>query len=296
MFQQFIGWDVVVCGVKADVFWEQPAQMPSKTVNNVEEVFAVMPFGTGKLYQEWKFNFQAVVPAAEYVQGMPEKPCFIVTVPSLCGIEVRIVAATAVPVWAGFAVGGKMPAIRGGMQNNSRAVTGQSKVFRIDQTEAGRREHGKQGKDHLQGGFGIVRSRESGHDVRYDIPAGNSIVIFQLAVTAECFVWLFTVPAFWEEGVSGITIAQSQPEAVHEIIIGAKWRKFFCAGTANKDGKGNGTRKDVLYPSREAGLSRCLVKKQDEKNKGAQGAAPGFLQGVLRENKRAGYIPEWHPD
>lgn len=71
-----------MCGVKADVFWGQPAQMPSEVVNGVEEVFAVMPSGTGKLYQEWKFSFQAVVPAAEHVQGMHEKPCFIVTVPS----------------------------------------------------------------------------------------------------------------------------------------------------------------------------------------------------------------------
>lgn len=179
-----------------------------------------------------------------------------------------------------------MPAIRGGMRNNRCAVTGQSKVFYIDQTEAGGREHGKQGKEHLQGCFGIVRSRESGHDVRYDIPAGNSTAIFQLAVTAERFVRLFTVPAFWEEGVSGITISRGQPEAVHEIIIGAKRRKFFRAGTANKDGKGNGIRKDVPYPCREAGLSRCLVKKQDEEDKGAQDlrlvfcrTSPGRIKG-----------------
>lgn len=96
-------------------------------------------------------------------------------------------------------------------------------------------------------------------------------------MAGESFVWLFTVPAFGEEGVPGITIAQGQPEAVHEIIIGAKRRKFFRTGTSNKD---------VPYPCREARLSRCLIKKQDEKNKGAQGlrlvfcrTSPGRIKG-----------------
>lgn len=52
-----MGWDVVVCEVEADVFRGQPAQMPAEVVNDVEKVLAVMPFGTDKLYQEWKFNF-----------------------------------------------------------------------------------------------------------------------------------------------------------------------------------------------------------------------------------------------
>lgn len=123
-FQQFIGWDVVMCGVKADIFRGQPEQMPSKVVNGVEKVFTVVASGTGKLHQKREFDFQAVVPAAEHVQGMPKKPCFIVTVPSPCGIRVRIMAAAAVPVWAGFAAGGKMPAVRGSMGNIGRAVTG----------------------------------------------------------------------------------------------------------------------------------------------------------------------------
>ena len=114
-FQQFIGWDVVMCTVKADIFGGQPGQMPSEVVNGVEEVFTVVAFGAGKLQQKREFNFQAVVSAAEHIQGMPEKPCFIVAVPAPCGIGVRIMTAAAFPVWAGFTAGGKMLAIRGGM-------------------------------------------------------------------------------------------------------------------------------------------------------------------------------------
>lgn len=69
-------------------------------------------------------------------------------------------AAAAVPVWAGFTAGGEMPAIRGGMRNNSRAVTGQGKVFRINQSGVYGRDRGKKGKDCLQGGFRIIRSSQ----------------------------------------------------------------------------------------------------------------------------------------
>ena len=122
-FQQFIGWDVVMCGVKADIFRGQPAQMPSEVVNGIEKIFTVVAFSTGKLHQKREFNFQAVVSAAEHIQGMSEKPCFIVTVPAPCGIGVRIMTAAAFPVWAGFTAGGKMSAVRGGMGNNGCAVT-----------------------------------------------------------------------------------------------------------------------------------------------------------------------------
>lgn len=41
----------------------------------------------------------------------------------------------------------------------------------------------------MQGGIGIVRSRESAYDVRYDVLTGNGgIVILQLAVSAEGFI------------------------------------------------------------------------------------------------------------
>ena len=52
-----------------------------------------------------------------------------------------------------------MPAIRGGMGNHSSAVPGQGKVFRIDQPKAYRGQYGKNGKDHLECGFGIAGGR-----------------------------------------------------------------------------------------------------------------------------------------
>ena len=50
---------------------------------------------------------------AEHVKGVPEVPCFFITVPSPGGIRVRIMAAAAVPVRAERPAGGKMPAVRG---------------------------------------------------------------------------------------------------------------------------------------------------------------------------------------
>ena len=105
-------------------FLGQPAQVPSEVVNGIEKVFTVMAPCAGKFHQKREFNFQPAVPAAEHIQGMPEKPCFIVAAPSPCGIRVRIMAGASVPVWAGFTAGGKMPAVRGSMGNNGRAVTG----------------------------------------------------------------------------------------------------------------------------------------------------------------------------
>lgn len=92
---------------------------------------------------------------------MAEEPCFIVAVPPPACIRVGIMASAGVPVWTVPAAGRKMPAIRGGMGNGSCAVTGQSKAPGINQSEADRRKHGKQGKERLQGSFGIVRSRAS---------------------------------------------------------------------------------------------------------------------------------------
>lgn len=39
---------------------------------------------------------------------------------------------------------------------------------------------------------------------------------------------------------------------------------------ADEDGKGNGAGKDIVYPSCQAGFSRCLVKEKNKKDKGAQ--------------------------
>ncbi len=87
-----------MCGIKADVFGGQSGAVSAEVINGIKKVFAVMASGIRKFHQERRFNFQAVVPAAEHVQGMPEKLCFIVTVPSPCCIQVRIMAAAAVPI------------------------------------------------------------------------------------------------------------------------------------------------------------------------------------------------------
>lgn len=73
------------------------------------------------------------------------------------------------------------------MRSNSRGVTGQSKVSGIKQPEAGGREHGKQGKDRLQGGLGGWQKQGATHEVGYDVLTGNSAAIFQLAARAERF-------------------------------------------------------------------------------------------------------------
>ena len=100
-------------------------------------------------------------------------------------------------------------------------------------------------------------------------------------MAGESFVWLFTVPAFGEEGVPGITIAQGQPEAVHEIIIGAKRRKFFRTGKYP-------TRTYLTHAVRLA-LAGVLLKSRTKRIRERRACA-FFLQDVPRENKRAGYI------
>ena len=78
---------------------------------------------------------------------MSEVPCSVFSVPSSCGIRVRIMADAAVSERAVPAAGGKMPAVRGGMGNHSGAVAGEGKVLRINQPKAVRRQYGKDGKD-----------------------------------------------------------------------------------------------------------------------------------------------------
>lgn len=46
--------------------------MPPDAVNSIKKVFAAAASGVGKLHQKREFYFEAVVPAAEYVQGVFE--------------------------------------------------------------------------------------------------------------------------------------------------------------------------------------------------------------------------------
>ena len=61
-FQQFVCQDVVMCGIKADVFRNQSMAMPPKIINGIKKVFAVMASGIGKLHQKREFNFQVFLP------------------------------------------------------------------------------------------------------------------------------------------------------------------------------------------------------------------------------------------
>ena len=66
-----------------------------------------------------------------------------------------------------------MPAVRGGMGNNSSAIAGEGKVFGINQPKSDGRENSKDGKDFLQRGFWIVSARFSIYDIINDISGGN---------------------------------------------------------------------------------------------------------------------------
>ena len=110
-FQQFISRYIVMGGIKADIFRENPIGIASKIIYGIKEIFAVMALCTGKLHEKWNFCFQFIVSAAEHIQGMSEIPCFFAAVPSPFCIGVRVMAAACVPVWAGMPAGRKVPAI-----------------------------------------------------------------------------------------------------------------------------------------------------------------------------------------
>lgn len=77
-----------MCGIKTDVFRCQPGAVPPEVVDGIEKVFAVVASGVCELHQKRKLDFQKVVSAAEHIQVMSEKPGFVVTVPSPCGIRI----------------------------------------------------------------------------------------------------------------------------------------------------------------------------------------------------------------
>ena len=124
VFQQLISRDVVMCGVKAYVFRRNAKGITPEIIYGIEEVFTVMAACASEFHQQGEFNFQCIVPAAQHVKRMPKVPCFVITVPSPFSIRVRIMASAVFPVWAAFATGGKMPAVRRSMGNNSSTITG----------------------------------------------------------------------------------------------------------------------------------------------------------------------------
>jgi len=134
VFQQFISRDVVMCGVKADIFGRNAKSIAPEIIYGIEEALAVMAACVGELHQQGEFHFQRIIPVAEHVKRMSEVPCFVAAVPSPFGIRIRvgIMAGTASAVRAGAAAGKKTPAKRRGMGNHCGAIAGQGKVNHIN--------------------------------------------------------------------------------------------------------------------------------------------------------------------
>ena len=154
------------------------------------------------------------------------------------------------------------------MGNDSSAITGEGKAVRSNQTEFHRRKNCKKEKYLLQCSLWIIRGWKAAHDIFYDIFRGNGAVFLrEFTVCTNYFVRFFTVFIGRKEAAAGVNTVGSQPEAVHEVIIRLKRRKFLCRRTADKNNKGNRVWKNIIYLGGQAGLCRCLVKKQSKKNK-----------------------------
>ena len=144
-----------------------------------------------------------------------------------------------------------MAAVRGGMGDNSSAVPGEGKILGINKPKACGGQHGKDGKDLLEGGFWIIGGRLAGHDIIYDVLSSNGAGIFglsQFAVWANKFLGFFAVFASRKKGRARISIPWGQPETVHKVVLRAKGRKVVGAGAADEDSERNGSGKDFLHP------------------------------------------------
>lgn len=147
VFQQPVCRDVVMCGIKADIFRGKAKAVAAKVVYGKKEIFTVMVFGIRKLQQEGKFDPEHVIPAAEHIEGVAEIPVFIVAVPSPFGIRVGKMAAAGVPEGAGRRAGSKMPAERGSMGDKCGAIAGEGKGSVVNEAELEGREDGEEEKD-----------------------------------------------------------------------------------------------------------------------------------------------------
>lgn len=273
VFQQLISGDVVMGGIKADIFWGKAKTVAAKVVYGKEEIFTVMAFGIRKFQENGEFGLKPVISAAEHIESVTEIPVFVVTVPSPFCIRSGIMAATGVPVGAGKSAGGKMLAVRGGMRDQCSAIAGEGKVLRINEAEADGREDVEEEKDPLESCFGIIRGRHAVHDTGNDVFCGDRggvIGLNQFAVRADHLFGFLPVFASREEGGTGISIPWPEPEAVHKVIVGAKWRKFFQGRAPNEKGKGNRVWKNLCNPRGKACPGLRPVEEQDEKNEGAQ--------------------------
>lgn len=73
-FQEFIGRDVVMRRIKADVFRGNVRAVASEIIYGIEEVLAVVAARACKFHQERKLNLELVIPAAQHIERMAEIP------------------------------------------------------------------------------------------------------------------------------------------------------------------------------------------------------------------------------
>ena len=124
VFQQPVSGDVVMGGIKADIFRGKAEAVASKIIYGEKEIFAVMAFGIRKFEEDGEFNPEGIIPGAEHIKCMAEVPGLVVRVPAPFCIGIGIMARAAAAEGAGRPAGGKMPAERGGMGGQSGAIAG----------------------------------------------------------------------------------------------------------------------------------------------------------------------------
>lgn len=101
VFQQPVSGNVVMGGIRADIFGGNAKAVASKVVYGKKEIFTVMAFGVRNFQKDGEFGLKAVIPAAEHIECVPKIPGFVVAVPSPFRIRIGIMAAAGVPVGAG---------------------------------------------------------------------------------------------------------------------------------------------------------------------------------------------------
>ncbi len=251
VFQQLVGGDIVMCGIKADIYRGKAKAVAAKVIYGKKEIFTVMAFGIRKLQQEREFDLERAIPAAEHIEGMAEIPGIIATVPSPSGVRVRIMAAAVVAEGAGRLARCKMPAGRGSMGDQCSAIAGEGKGSGVNEVELEGREDGEEEKDPLEGSLRVFRSRAAIHNVADDVFGGNVGGVFrfcQLAVSANGLFRLFPIFVGREEERTGIVVPCAQPETVHKVIVRAKRGKVVQGRAADEECQGNRAWEDFSNP------------------------------------------------
>ncbi len=258
--------------IKTDIPWEKPVGITAKIINGIKEIFAVMPPCAGKVHEKRELDLELCISGTEHIKGMPEIPAFIVAVPAPSRVRVGIVAPAAIAERAGAQAGSRVVPIRGDMGRDCSTIAGDSEACGVNQPTLHGREDGKEEKELLEGSFRIITGRRAVHNPFYDISCGEGriIVLNKFAVGPDDLVRFPGIPAGRKEAGTGIDIPGSQPEAVHEIVIGAKGRQLVGGSTADQNSKGYGAGKGFPYPCSEAGPGGSAVKEQDKKDEGTQ--------------------------